>query len=344
MRKYAALLIVALATVGMGAIVLFAQSGGSPTSVSWAYGFVTVGPDPIPPPCTPETKPHDCARPGRPWPEDGIQLRLPDTERTFTIAQIQSYWDPADWYPGDHPPVPDIVQHGNQSDHVRACAHCHYHNGQGKPENAHLAGLPVNYFIQQMALFKSGGRKGADPRKANMNEMAQMPRFMSDEDIKAAAEYYALIPWKPWIRVVESNTAPKTRQSPAGLFIPLPGSETEPLGQRIIEVPEKPDNTERLRDPRSGFVAYVPVGSIAKGKELVTTGGAGKTIQCAVCHGEDLTGIGDTPAIADRSASYNMRQLYNYQQGTRQSLLMKPVVEKLDVDDMIAIVAYLASL
>ena len=343
MRKYAAVLTVALMSLGIGTVVLVGQDSGQ-IPVVWAYGFITPGSDPVAPPCSADAKPHACARPGRPWPEDGIQLSLPGADRTFTVAQIQSYYDPADWYPGDHPPAPAIVQRGRESDRIRACAHCHYHNGQGKPENAHLNALPVNYFLQQMALMKSGGRKSADPRKANMNEMIQIARFMTDEENKAAAEYYASIQWKPWVRVVESDTVPKTRQSPAGLFIPLEGEQTEPLGQRIIEVPEKPDATERLRDPRSGFVAYVPIGSIAKGKALVTTGGAGKTIPCAVCHGTDLTGLGDVPSIADRTTSYSMRQLYNYQQGARQSLLMKPVVEKLNADDMIAIVAYLASL
>lgn len=68
------------------------------------------------------------------------------------------------------------------------------------------------------------------------------------------------------------------------------------------------------------------------------------TVQCAVCHGANLQGMGDVAAIADRTVSYTVRQLYNYQQGTRQSQLMKPVVLKLDPDEMIAIAAYLASL
>jgi len=344
MKKRLALLAIAATLGALGAGVLFGQ-GQLTTAVTWAYGYVTTGPDPAPPPCSETAKPHPCARPGRAWPEDGIQLRLEGSDKTFTIAHIQSYFDPADWYPGDHGPVPDIVQRGRESDDLRACAHCHYHNGMGKPENGHLAGLPVNYFLQQMELFKSGGRKSADPRKANVNEMVQTARFMTDAETKATAEYYSSLPWRqPWVRVVESETAPKTRQSPAGLFIPLDGNATEPLGQRIIEVPEKPDNTERLRDPHNGFVAYVPVGSIARGKELVTTGGGGKTMQCAICHGADLNGNADIPAIADRTAGYNMRQLVNYQHGTRQSLLMQPVVEKLTNEDMIDIVAYLASL
>jgi cytochrome c553 len=340
MRRNAGVL--ALVSFAIGAAVVVGQDQGA--ALAWAYGYVTPGPEPLAPPCPADAKAYTCSRPGRPWPEDATLIRLPDTDRTFTITQVQSHYDPADWYPGDHPAdVPDIVQHGREKDLVRACAHCHYHNGRGKPENGHVAGLPLNYVMQQIALFKSGGRKSADPRKANHNEMIQIARLLTDDETKAAAAYYVSIEWKPWVKVVESQRAPKTRQSPAGLFIPLDGEETEPLGQRIIEVPERPDRTERYRDPRSGFVAYVPVGSIARGKALVTTG-ASKTTTCAVCHGPDLQGLGDVPGIVDRTASYTARQLYNMQQGTRQSPLMKPSVEKLNADDIIAIAAYLGSL
>lgn len=340
MRRYAGAL--ALVLVALGAAVASGQNP-APNPVPWAYGYVTPGPEPLPPPCPADAKPYTCSRPGRPWPEDGMLLRLPGRNRSFTITQIQAHYDPVDWYPEDRPAsVPDIVQHGRESDRLRACAHCHYHNGQGKPENGHLTGLPVNYILQQLALFKSGGRTSADPRKANHAEMTQIARFLSDAEMKAAAEYYAAITWKPWVKVVESDTAPKTRQSAAGLFIPL-GEETEPLAQGFIEVPEFPDRTERFRDPRAGFVAYVPMGTIEKGKALVTTGGS-KTIQCATCHGANLQGMGDVPAIADRTVSYTVRQLYNYQQGTRQSQLMKPIVSKLSPEELIAIAAYLASL
>jgi cytochrome c553 len=327
--------------VGVAATAVVGQQ---PESLAWAYGFTTAGPEPAAPPCPATAKPYECSRPGRAWPEDGILLRLPGSSRTFTIAQIQAHNDPADWYPGEHPAaVPDIVQHGHEQQRLRACAHCHYHNGQGKPENGHVAGLPVNYFMQQLALFRSGGRKSADPRKANVNEMIQIARLLTDAEMKASAEYYASMTWRPWTKVVESETAPKTRQSAAGLFLPLDGEQTEPLGQRIIEVPEFPDRTERLRDPHAGFLAYVPVGSVAKGRALVTTG-AGRTTQCAACHGQDLKGAVDVPGIADRTASYTVRQLVNIQQGTRQSPVMKPVVANLTDEDMIAIAAYLGSL
>jgi len=44
-----------------------------------------------------------------------------------------------------------------------------------------------------------------------------------------------------------------------------------------MERPENADATELLRDPHSGFIAYVPIGSVKKGKALVTTGGATST-------------------------------------------------------------------
>jgi cytochrome c553 len=337
MRRSAGVLAVAsLLTMA----VVGAQDGPPP----WAYGFAAPGPEPAPPPCPPQAKAHDCSRPGAVWKEDGIVQRLPGTDRTFSIVQVQAHYDPADWYPDEHPAPPPIVQYGRQSDKVRACAHCHYHNGQGKPENAHVAGLPVKYFVDQIALFRSGGRTSADPRKANMNEMIQIARYLTDAEVKAAADYYASMKWKPWVDVVEAEMVPKTRVSAAGLFLQLDGNETEPLGRRIVEVPAFRDRTERQRDPRAGFVAYVPPGSVERGKQLATTGGGGKTMQCGACHGGDLRGQGDVPGIADRTASYNMRQLYNYRAGTRKSAVMQPVVSRLTVDEMTDIAAYLASL
>jgi cytochrome c553 len=101
------------------------------------------------------------------------------------------------------------------------------------------------------------------------------------------------------------------------------------------------------RDPSSGFVAYVPKGSIEKGKELATIGGSGQTVACGICHGRTLQGLGDVPAIAGRHPNYIVRQLWNMQNGDRvgnSAALMQQVVEKLTNDDMLAIAAYAASL
>ncbi len=149
-----------------------------------------------------------------------------------------------------------------------------------------------------------------------------------------------------WYQVVEATTVPKTWVNGGRMRLPVPSGGTEPLGNRIITLPQDPARVE-LRDPHSGFIAYVPPRSIKRGEELVTKGGAGKTIVCATCHGEDLKGLGDVPGIAGVHPIYVVRQLHNIQVGANGSsaaALMKKVVEKLSTDDMIAIAAYTASL
>ena len=296
----------------------------------WAYGYAPPGSTPAP------------AAPAAP--DDGSMKTLQGSTGKFTLTQIRDGFGPADWHPGDHPTMPDIVARGRKDANVRACALCHYPNGKGRAENAPVSGLPVSYFIQQMADYRAGTRKSADPKKGNTNAMIAIAKGMTDEEIKASAEYFGSMKWTPWIKVVESATVPKTRIA-GGLFVSLPGSETEPLGMRIIEMPE--DNArEALRDPRSGFVAYVPVGAIKKGEALVKTGG-GKTTACAVCHGADLKGLGPVPGLAGRSPSYSARQMFDMQVGARNGLwadLMKPVVAKLTEEDLVNISAYTASL
>src|SRR5438128_12695918 len=119
----------------------------------------------------------------------------------------------------------------------------------------------------------------------------------------------------------------------------------EPIGLRVIETPEKTEDTEMLRNSHSGFIAYVPPGSIKKGEALVTNG-AGKTTACGSCHGQNLQGLGPVPGIAGRSPSYLVRQLYDMQVGQRKgewTELMKAVVAKLTPEDMISIATYTAS-
>jgi cytochrome c553 len=229
---------------------------------------------------------------------------------------------------------------------VRACGMCHLPNGQGRPENAPLAGLSATYIAQQIADFQSGRRRSAVPTTRPQTFMVETAKHASDEDVKVAAAYFSKLTYRPWIRVVEAETVPKTEVIFGTLWAPAPGTETEPLGHRIVEIPENLERTE-LRDPRSGFVAYVPVGSLAQGENLATTGGDGETIPCAACHGPGLKGLGAVPPIAGRSTSYIVRQIYDIQSGARAgsaSLLMRPVVAKLTTDDMISIAAYVASL
>jgi cytochrome c553 len=330
MNSQAAIRIIAL--VSTLTVNLSFAADGPP---AWAYGF--------PEPGAPAAPPAAGGRGGQAAP-DTSPKHLAGSNLEFTLTQIRDGFGPADWFPGDHPTMPEIVAHGRRPD-VRACALCHYPNGKGRAENAPIAGLPVAYFIQQMYDFKNGVRKSAEPRKANTNAMIAIAKAMTDEEIKATAEYFGSMPWTQWIKVVESETAPKTRIS-AGLFIALDGNEKEPLGRRIIEVPESAEASETYRNPRSGFIAYAPRGSIKKGESLVTSGGA-KTLACAACHGAELKGLGPVPGIAGRSPSYLIRQMYDMQAGARKGVwtpLMTKVVSQLSVDDMLEIAAYTASL
>jgi cytochrome c553 len=172
--------------------------------------------------------------------------------------------------------------------------------------------------------------------------MARISLALTETEKKQVAEYFSSIRFRSMMRVVESASAPQVRHTLNGLMLPLDDTHPMPLGQRIIEVPEFPELTEKMRYPRGSFIAYVPIGSVAKGEKLVTTGGE-KTIPCNTCHGPLLQGLGDVPSIAGRTASYTMRQLWDVKQGTRKSPLMTPVVARLNAEDMLNIVAYLAT-
>ena len=108
------------------------QQGKSKTGEpAWAYGFDT-------PP-----KPGDAAAPpaAPANPPDNVQQkRVEGSSLAFTQKQIADPFGPADWFPGDHAPMPEIVAHGRAKD-VVACSLCHYPNGKGRPENAPPAGL-----------------------------------------------------------------------------------------------------------------------------------------------------------------------------------------------------------
>lgn len=279
----------------------------------------------------------------QPAPDDGRLRRVPGSSATFTLTQIRDLFTVPDWHPGDHPPMPEVVRHGTKPA-VFACGYCHLPNGLGRPENSSLAGLPAEYIVQQVADFKSGARKSSEPASLPVNLMIAVAKAVSDADLKAAAEYFSGLRPKPWIRVIETSTVPKTHFA-GWMLVASEAGATEPIGHRIIEMPEDLERTE-LRDAASGFVAYVPAGSIRKGEALVTTGGAGKTTPCAICHGAELRGLGPVPALAGRSPSYVVRQLYDIRHGVRNGPwadLMKPVVAPLSEEDMVSIAAYTAS-
>ncbi len=320
----------------------------------WAYGFDT----PAKPgeKAKPQSPPNRNLRPGQDAGEQTQLRRIDGSGQAFSLVDIRDGQNVVDWFPGEHPRMPDVVAHGpaRLGAAKRGCASCHLPTGKGRPENAAPAALPITYFLRQIHDFRDGLRRTADPRKPNTNTMIDLARAMTDEEMKAAAEYFGSMRWTPWVRIVETNVVPKTRLS-GNLFLPLAERKIEPIAGRLIEMPENEEQAETYRNPHSGFVAYVPIGSIKKGEDLVTTGGTrivgdrivqGKTTPCGTCHGPDLMGVADVPPIAGRSPSYLARQLFDMQRGSRNGAsaqLMKLVVANLTRDDILAIAAYAAS-
>ena len=274
----------------------------------------------------------------REFPADATEKTAPGSTRKYTQAQIDDLLNPPDWFPDQHPAPPQIVVKGHAG--AMACGACHLMSGLGHPESSDLTGLTLPYIVQQMIDFKSGARK--DPTGKRMNGIAMEA---TDEEVMQAAAYFESLPRRPFQKVVEANMVPKTYLGNGRMRYVEPGGAMEPIAGRIITVPEDLARA-RVRDPYSGFVSYVPVGSIAKGKDLVETGG-GRTINCTLCHGLDLKGQGAIPRLAGMHPIYTARQLFWFKDGTRKGTdapLMFPMVARLTNDDIVAISAYLGSL
>ncbi|HEX6613801.1 MAG TPA: hypothetical protein VF022_08065, partial [Rhodanobacteraceae bacterium] len=194
MRMLVKTLIAALLVAAGCCAVAFAQQtpvtadSGFRAAMSWAFPL-------NPPPDQHASKP-DMHKP----------LHVPGSTRTYTLAEYDDMFGAPDWFPQDHPPMPHIVAHGRKP--AWACAYCHLPTGQGRPENAPLAGLPASYIIEQVNAFRSGERVSGRPETAK--GMPAEARNVTDGDLKLAAGYFSGLHYKPWTRVIEAATVPKT--------------------------------------------------------------------------------------------------------------------------------------
>ena len=338
----------------VGVTYLHAQNEQEPL---WAYAFAA--PPKAGEKAGPQAPPTRNLRPNEDPAEQTRPQRLEGSSATYSLVDIRDGHSVIDWFPGDHPPMPDVVKNGPASlmdQRGRGCGSCHLPNGKGRPENAPPAGQPAAYTLRQLHDFRNGLRTSADRRKPTTATMVGLALAMSEKEMQEVADYYAAMRWTPWIEVIETDLVPEVELETGNMYIVKGKERTVPIAGRIIETPRDEHQANVLRNSRSGWLAYVPAGSLAKGEKLVTTGGVavvngkiapGKTVACGTCHGPDLMGLADVPGIAGRSPSYMMRQLWDMKMGTRKGLsaqLMKQVVANLTVDDMTAIVAYLASI
>ena len=278
--------------------------------------------------------------PGAPARDASKVLKVPGSDKEYNEVSANDAFGPADWFPSEHAPMPAPVANGRKPD-VRACSLCHLTTGDGHPESANIAGLNAPYIQRTLREFAAARRK--NNRSPIMTTIA---KAMTPDEMKEAADYFsARKVTAGYMKVVEQAEVPKTFVGEGAMRFVSPGNEKEPIGNRIIVVPQE-EELAKSRDPHSGFIAYVAPGTIAKGEALASTGGGGKTIPCAICHGDGLHGLGEVPSLAGRDPMYLTRQLMDIKKGNRTGAwitLMQQVVAKLDDNDIVALAAYAAS-
>ena len=274
-------------------------------------------------------------------PDDGKIRGVPGSSVQLSIPQIRNFYSPPDWHPEDHPVMPPLVAAGVNPG-IYACGYCHLPTGNGRPENANIAGLPADYIVQQVKDMASGARSSSLPKHFPQELMLKLSGPAANHPgITEAAEYFAALKPKNYYKVVETESIPKIEVY-RWIYRPAAAGGNEPLGARLVEIPDNFEDFEN-RDSRTAYTAFVPPGSVAKGETLAKAG------KCADCHGADMKGLAEknAPPIAGRSPGYLARQLYDFKSGARNgagAVLMKPVVTPLTNDDLVAITAYLATL
>ena len=318
----------ALAASMLGAQAPHATVGVAPFEVpAWAFPVVVPG----------TTVPS--------MPNDSVTLQhVPNSTLEFTQLRARDRFDVVDWHPDTHKPAPSVVVHGRKPGMI-ACGLCHLPDGMGRPENAMLAGLRDDYIIAQVEEMKSRARGSASPVPFPPTVgMRLIADSVSHAELVEAARYFSKVRARPMTKVVEADSLPRA-VALSGLYAKAPDGGMEALGRRIIEYPTELSRHE-LRDSRAEYVAYVPRGSIARGRAIATGEVAGLQ-KCESCHGSDLHGKRATPPLAGRYPSYLLRQLIGFRTGARNapnSGAMKAVVSTMTLDDMIAVVAYAGSL
>src|SRR5437660_8795213 len=89
-------------------------------------------------------------------------VHVPGSSKEYDAARAASNANPPDWFPDEHGPAPGIVK-GEAGAARAACGSCHLMSGQGHPESADIAGLPIEYFERQLNSFQSVARKNHGP-------------------------------------------------------------------------------------------------------------------------------------------------------------------------------------
>ena len=265
-----------------------------------------------------------------PPPASHEQISVPGSRVTVDAAILHDRAQTVNWFPADQPAPPVRVLKAKAGEF--ACGYCHMANGVGHPQNISIAGLNPDYVIAQFAAFRSGQRKAAQPGYIPNGSMTRVAGQVSDAEIAELANYYSKLPYRSLIRVRESEMVPNVRA--AGLVWERVPGPPEPVAGRIIELMDRPEDSIR-HNPRGRSTAYVPPGSIARGRRIAAELG------CMACHVQMLGGWGP-----GRSPSYIVRQLLAFRNRARTDAgaeAMQPIADQLSLDDMVAVAAWMGA-
>jgi cytochrome c553 len=270
-------------------------------------------------------------------------ITVPGSVQHYPASQVDDFFIAVDWFPQRHAAMPLVVAHGRQPN-VYACGYCHLPQGEGRPENATLAGLSVSYISTQLRDIGDGERASFDPNYKPAASMRTVAAALTESELAKVASYFSQQPFTKRLRVVETATIPAVVER-GFVYQTVPGSKGD-LGERIVEVP---DDSELFahRDPDVTYTAYVPPGSIERGQDLALARYQGAVTACTTCHGAGLRGTTVAPPLAGRSPTATIRELLAFRGGTRNAPADAPmIVETADLStrDLIDLAAYIGSL
>jgi cytochrome c553 len=167
---------------------------------------------------------------------------------------------------------------------------------------------------QGRADFKNGARRSAClDSYVPTDLMIDVAKHASEAEVTSAAAYFSQQRPIQRVRVFERVRVPRSHVV-GWVYAAIPGVADELLGERLLEFAPDPELHE-ARDDEIQYIAYVPRGSLRRGRSIALTGAGGLTVACVSCHGERLQGVGSVPRIAGRSPTYLIRQLFAFRNG-----------------------------
>ena len=278
--------------------------------------------------------------PGGPPRDASKILKVPGSDKTYNEVSANDAFGPADWFPNEHAPMPTVVATGKKPD-VRACSLCHLTTGDGHPESANVSGLSAPYIQRALREFADGRRKNN-----RSPVMATIAKGMTPDEMREAAEYFAARkPAAGYMKVVEQAEVPKSYVGEGAMRFVSAGNEKEPIGSRIIVVPQDEEGA-KSRNPHSGFSLMCRPAASPRVRRWPRPAAAARPCLAPSATAKASRAWARCPRSQAAIRRTSRASSWTSRAATRTgawAVLMQQVVAKLDQDDIIALAAYAAS-